>query len=142
MHLTLYFFGAADEALERRIVESLAVPIGGPPFDLAFEGVGFFPERGSPRVLWLGVRLGGAELRRVQAELVARLPVPAEREAYSPHLTLARLRERVPLAQLTKTADIPSFAGPTRIDRVTLYESRLSPAGPEYVRIAEAPLQP
>jgi 2'-5' RNA ligase len=142
MHLTLCFFGAADAALERRISEALVEPVGEHPFDLSFEGLGFFPERGFPRVLWLAVRRGGRELRRVQQILQHRLELPPEREEFSPHLTLARIKDRVPRAEMAKIADIAASAGPSRIDRVTLYESRLSPQGPTYVQIADAPLQP
>ena len=72
MHLTLHFFGSADGALEERVRGALAHPIAQPAFDLSFDGLGFFPERGSPRVLWLGVRDGLDELRcfsRLRARL-------------------------------------------------------------------------
>ncbi len=141
MHLTLCFFEGADAALEARIVRALE-PLSEPPFDLSFGGLGFFPERGSPRVVWLGVQRGGDELHRIQQTLQARLRIPPEREGFRPHLTLARVRERVSRARFGKTVEIAASAGPSRIDRVTLYESRLSPGGPRYVPIAEAPLQP
>ncbi len=142
MHLTLCFFGTADAALERRLSEALAQPVQEHSFDLSFEGLGFFPERGAPRVLWLAARGGLRELRRIQQALQDRLALPAEREVFSPHLTLARLKERVSRARLAKTPEFGASAGPSRIDRVTLYESRLTPNGPTYVRIAEAPLLP
>jgi len=142
MRLTLCFFGTADAALEHRITEALVEPVGEHPFDLSFEGLGFFPERGSPRVLWLAVDCGGRELCRIQQMLQHRLELLPEREEFRPHLTLARIKERVPRADVAKIADIAASAGPSRIDRVTLYESRLSPQGPIYVHIAEAPLQP
>ena len=66
MHLTLHFYGQADETMERRILAALAEPVPEAPFSLSFEGLGFFPPRGSPRVLWLGIRDGLAELRRLQ----------------------------------------------------------------------------
>jgi 2'-5' RNA ligase len=145
MHLTLLFFGNADEALEERIRAAMAEPIPEPGFDISFRGLGFFPERGSPRVLWLGLRDGGIALGRVHAALDARVAVrDREREArpFAPHLTLARFRDRTSRAQLAEIANIPALAGPSRIDRVTLYESRLSPAGPAYVPLAKAPLRP
>lgn len=52
-------------------------------------------------------------------------------------LTLARFGDRVPRTKLAEIPDIPASAGPSRIDRVTLYESRLSPAGPTYVPLEE-----
>ena len=146
MHLTLHFFGSADTALEARVRDTLAGPIAEPPFDVSFEGLGFFPERGSPRVLWLGVGAGLEQLRRLQRALVIRgerHAIPSQTgESFNPHLTLARFRDRVPRAKVAEIADIRASAGPARIDRVTLYESRLSPAGPTYVPLAEALLKP
>jgi RNA 2',3'-cyclic 3'-phosphodiesterase len=143
MHLTLLFFGSADAVLEERIRSALAQPVGESPFNLTFRGLGFFPERGSPRVLWLGIRDGLAELRRIQKILEHASAAPPEREGpFTPHLTLARFRDRVPRAKIAEIADIQASAGPSRIDRVTLYESRLSPAGPTYLPLAEALLLP
>jgi 2'-5' RNA ligase len=146
MHLTLHFFGSADAALEARVRETLGRSNAGPPFDVSFEGLGFFPQRGSPRVLWLGVGAGLEQLRRLQRALVIRGESPAipshTHGSFNPHLTLARVRDRVPRAKVSEIADIRASAGPARIDRVTLYESRLSPAGPTYVPLAEALLIP
>ncbi len=68
MHLTLQFFGDADAALEQRMRDALAEHITEAPFDVSFEGLGIFPERGSPRVLWLGLRDGVEALRRIQRQ--------------------------------------------------------------------------
>lgn len=142
MHLTLHFFAAADPSLEQRIVAALAVPVNQAAFDVSFDALGFFPAHGSPRVLWLGIRQGVGELRRVQQLLHDGLCLPPAEGAFKPHLTLARFRDRVSRARLAKIADIRASAGPCRIDRVTLYESRLSPKGSTYSKLAEAPLQP
>jgi 2'-5' RNA ligase len=150
LHLTLLFFGSADPDLETRIRGALAQPISQAPFDLTFHGLGVFPERGSPRVLWLAIRDGLAELRRIHKALERESGTSPERQGpldvargrpFTPHLTLARFKDRVPRAKLTEIADIPASAGPSRIDRVTLYESRLSGAGPTYVPLAEALLR-
>ena len=134
MHLTLQFCGDADAAFEARLRASLARPIPQPAFDVSFDRVGCFPERGTPRVLWLGVAKGLEELRRLHAAFGG----PA---SFTPHLTLARFRDRVSREKVAEFASIPASAGPSRIDRVTLYESRLS-GGPAYVPLAEALLQP
>lgn len=145
MHLTLHFLGAVDETVEMRVRDALADPIREAPFDVTFDGVGFFPERGSPRVLWLGIRDGLAPLRRLHAALASPVGLDLSRalrerraELFSPHLTLARFRDRVPRGTIAEIARIPASAGPSRIDRVTLYESRLSPVGPTYVPLASA----
>jgi 2'-5' RNA ligase len=141
MHLTLQFFGHASEMVEQRLLAALSEPLREPPFGLSFEGLGFFPNRGSPRVVWLGVRDGFAEIRRVHHALELRLGEPGSREgAFTPHLTLARVRDRISRGEMEEIGRIQALAGPCVIDRVTLYESRLSPAGPTYVRLADAAL--
>jgi 2'-5' RNA ligase len=142
MHLTLHFLGGADAALEQRVHDGMARPLTEAAFDVTFGGLGFFPDRGSPRVLWMGIRDGLESLRRIQRALAERLQIQSDRDGpFTPHLTLARFKDRVPRAKIAKIAQIPAVAGPSRIDRVTLYESRLSPLGPTYLAHAEAILR-
>jgi 2'-5' RNA ligase len=151
MHLTVHFVGHADEALEQRVRSALAEPVPLAPFSLSFKGIGFFPASGSPRVLWLGIADGLRDMRRLHECVERRLDVPGGAgEAFNPHLTLARFRDRVPRRQLAGIAGLTAAAGPCLIDRVTLYESRLSPGGlsraeskgPTYVPLAESLLNP
>jgi RNA 2',3'-cyclic 3'-phosphodiesterase len=145
MHLTLHFFGEVNASQEQSILDALAPPVLHPAFDVSFEGLGLFPPRGSPRVLWLGVRHGVDELQRLQKAVLQRVhqvvPLrPGDNDAYRPHLTLARFRDRPSRPGVAEIISIRAYTGPFRIDRVTLYESRLSPAGPTYFRLADAPL--
>jgi 2'-5' RNA ligase len=143
MHLTLHFLGNVDDALEQRVCRALSDPIRVAPFDVTFDGLGCFPERGSPRVLWLGIRDGLESLRRIEKALIDDLGLQRDHQGpFTPHLTLARFRDRLTRGPLAGLAQIAASAGPSRIDRVTLYESRLSPAGPTYVPLAAAMLQP
>jgi RNA 2',3'-cyclic 3'-phosphodiesterase len=142
MHLTLHFAADADALLERRFVSLLAEPIRQESFNLTFRGLGFFPERGAPRVLWLGIGEGLDELRAVHRAISHRMgPHQRPDEPFHPHLTLARFRDRVVRDRLAEIRAFPAVAGPSPIDRVTLYESRLSPKGPTYTALATAPLQ-
>jgi len=138
LHLTLEFLGAVDPATEERLSVEISAPFSVAPFDLAFAGVGFFPLHGPPRVLWLGIADGLAGLRGLHAELRGRLADRvAVAEVFRPHLTLARFRGRVQKADLKRIAAMPAAAGPCKIDRVTLYESHLSPKGPTYRKLTE-----
>jgi 2'-5' RNA ligase len=142
MHLTLHFVADADAPTEARVRAAFDQPFPMAPFDLSFRGIGFFPERGSPRVLWLGIDQGLDPLRALHREFQRRLGASTKsREGFSPHLTLARFRDRVPRARMGEIAQFSASAGPCRIDRVTLYESRLSPKGPTYTVLAQAPLK-
>jgi RNA 2',3'-cyclic 3'-phosphodiesterase len=142
MHLTLQFAADADAGAEGLLLGALGDLGPYSPFNLTFQGLGFFPERGAPRVLWLGIAEGLDELRAIHGELGRRLKL-GERsgESFHPHLTLARFRDRVHRGRVGEMAEFPAAAGPSRIDRVTLYESRLSPKGPIYTALAQAPLK-
>ena len=116
---------------------ALGRPVAQHPFELSFDGLGFFPSRGAPRVLWLGI----ARVSRA-ATASARWRCAGARwaswhERSHPHLTLARFRTR-PRATLRRNGRDSGHGGTCRIDRVTLYESRLSQAGPSYTPLAEA----
>jgi len=142
-HLTLVFLGAVDSAIQARAVAAVGPPVREDPFQITFRGLGMFPVRGSPRVFWLGVTEGLEPLRRVHAEIGGRLgsaESASTADPFHPHLTLARFRDRLPRSALRPITEIPASAGPCLIDRVTLYESRLSSKGPTYIPISEARL--
>jgi 2'-5' RNA ligase len=62
-----------------------------------------------------------------------------ESRAFSPHLTLARIKERLNLQPLRESiAALPSLDfGQFVADRFFLYQSRLGPKGSVYTKLAE-----
>ncbi len=93
IHLTLRFIGEVEGGMARDIKDSLS-EIQMPTFSLTVRGVGHFPPRGAPRVLWAG--LGPSQelllLRnKIERRLVA-CGLPAEQRKFSPHVTIARLK--------------------------------------------------
>src|SRR5262245_27980541 len=97
LHLTLRFFGEVAperaESLGAKLAEALA---GLPAFELELRGGGVFPDRGRPRVLWVGVAHPPQALFDLvsRAEACARaLGFTQEDRPFSPHLTVARFRE-------------------------------------------------
>ena len=142
MHLTVRFIGATDEerlvALQRALVPAFETP----RFTLTVEGTGAFPPKGPPRVVWAGLEDGRDQLLALERELTGRLStigIPPEDRPYSPHLTLARVRDPAGLrpASLLDGLQTHTF-GHSGIDAITLFESRLSPKGPTYVALARA----
>jgi 2'-5' RNA ligase len=108
------------------------------------KGLGWFPNPHHPRVFWAGIE-GGERLRdlaRATEHTLAPLGVPAEERAYSPHLTLARIREAVPLDRLHQT--LQSFPAGCGFDfgsfKATQFFLYLS-AGGKYTQLAGFPLQ-
>lgn len=92
-HLTLRFIGDVGNGEVRDVVEALAA-VPSVPFQLALNGLGHFPPRGEPRVLWVGVEQS-AELARLKRRIDRALQeagVLLEGRKFAPHVTLARIR--------------------------------------------------
>jgi 2'-5' RNA ligase len=144
-HLTLVFVGEVASPQCDRIVAAMQQPIDDVhPFQMAFGGLGIFPPRGAPRVLWLGVSEGEREVIALQGVVARRLEalgVQPEDRPFHPHLTIGRWRQSRPSDRplLGGDAWTASTAG-MLVDRVTLYESRLSSKGPTHLALAQAPL--
>ncbi len=144
LHITIRFIGEVDDVRAAAIVAALQPPLDVPPFDLTLAGVGVFPKSGPPRVVWTGIEQGRDDLIALERELSSRLTTLAkapEGRPYSPHLTLARVREAAGLrpASLLEGLEDRSL-GTTRIDATTLFQSRLSPKGPTYVPLSRTAL--
>jgi len=66
-------------------------------FDLVFEGLGAFPDASNPRTIWIGVRDGVEELKRLASKIeleLGKLGFPTEGREFSPHLTVGRTRQK------------------------------------------------
>jgi len=138
MHLTLRFIGEVDDAKGEAIVSALRAPLALEPFAVRWAGLGSFPPRGAPRVLWVGVASGRDALVRAESEISTRLAalgIAREDRPYSPHLTMARVREPGGLKTAPLFEGVDGALGETHVDTITLFRSHLSPKGPTYVAI-------
>lgn len=132
MHLTLRFIGEVDGGTFRDIEEALAA-VPGHPFELRLQGLGHFPPRGEPRVLWVGVEKS-AELkgfkRRIDATL-REVGLPPDPRKFSPHVTLARFRQPPPRNRLASYLMRHSLyrSEPFAVSGFRLYSSWLRPEG-------------
>jgi RNA 2',3'-cyclic 3'-phosphodiesterase len=144
IHVTVRFIGEADEARAQAIRSALGPTIDAPVFDLTVEGVGAFPPKGPPRVVWAGLTDGRDGLLEVERAVSQRLEtlVPLEDRPYAPHLTLARVKEPAGLsrAALFEGATTRQF-GRVHVDAITLFESQLSPKGATHVPLQRSALR-
>ncbi|MEO8592554.1 MAG: RNA 2',3'-cyclic phosphodiesterase [Candidatus Solibacter sp.] len=143
LHVTTKFIG---EWPEERLHE-LKAALGGlparPALEVHIRQVGFFPNARIPRSFWVGIEAPGLpELAAATDAATATLGVPRDKRAFSPHLTLARIKEPEPLDSLQQaiaklaSLDFGSFPA----DRFFLYRSTLHPSGSVYTKLAEFPL--
>jgi 2'-5' RNA ligase len=143
-HLTLVFLGHLDAAGVPPVVEAMTLDVAAAPFAVTFGGLGMFPLRGAPRVLWLGVSDGIDALRLLQRRMAARIAacgIALEAREFRPHLTLGRWASSRP-ADRTRVlrAARPDAVARQPVAGVTLYESRLSASGAAYRALAHANL--
>jgi RNA 2',3'-cyclic 3'-phosphodiesterase len=133
MHLTLGFFPDVPEDVDLALRERLSA-IEFRAFFLPIEGIGTFPAKGPPKIIWIGVGKGHPHLfqlhKRVQDAALA-VGLEADLRPWHPHITLARCRDVLggALRKFFKSnADLD--AGMFRVDAFYLYCSELTPAGP------------
>ena len=142
IHLTLKFLGDVPETEISAIRQAMeAAADGFEAVRLSASGLGAFPGVKRPRVIWCGVSGDLEALKalheRLEAELGA-LGIEKEGRAFKGHLTLGRVKGRVPPEDLvdavTRHGHTESriFSG----DCLHLFQSRLKPGGPEYRELA------
>ena len=144
MHVTLVFLGHTPDEMVAELETTLGKAARlRSPFDLQVRGAGVFGGS-SPHVLWTAVAGDVDALTAVQRDLVTAITplgwTPEDRP-YSPHLTLARSRERRGDRALAACADALAGEdfGLTRVDAAVLYRSDLTHTGPRYTQIAVFP---
>lgn len=143
MHLTVKFIGEV-EGSRLLDIQSVLMEISRPQFTLCLHGVGTFPPRGTPRVLWAGVHPldNLMTLHRSVEGKLSEIAIPREKQKYSPHLTLARLNNSPPkhLQQfLAGNAFLrtPDFT----VSAFSLHKSQLTNNGAKHTLIASYPLK-
>ncbi|HET7849151.1 MAG TPA: RNA 2',3'-cyclic phosphodiesterase [Pseudolabrys sp.] len=140
-HLTLRFIGDVDDMTAREVA-SLLGKVKRAPFELRLEGLTSFGSR-KPRAVVATVTAAPA-LLDVQAEherLMQRIGLDPEGRKYTPHVTLARLRD----SSSRQVAEYLSARGyfrtaAFRVSRFVLFSSRASVGGGPYVVEESYPL--
>ena len=144
LHVTIKFLGEVEPDDVERLKRLLAPPIAMAPFDIAWRGIGTFPNNRHPRALWLGVTNGAAQLAAIEAEIskrVAGTAVELDDRALLPHLTLGRVKMAGAGVDWPKVLQACEVRNATsHVDRVSLYQSKLSQHGPHYTELVSAPL--
>lgn len=159
-HLTLKFLGDVSKTHEYGL-KGVVRALSGLPwksFPLQAGDAGYFPGAASPRVVWVGIAKGNencARLAQQVEEVLAPLGFPGQSRPFSPHLTVARVRQGGrdrfqdgpgggPFAARPSWATFAARLAkavwpPVTISRLTLWQSVLGPGGPKYLPLAEFP---
>ncbi len=140
VHVTLHFFGDVQAAKLDVIDEHVRRAASAcKPFEISLEGAGFFPEKQSARILWLGVNAVPSFFNcRMEIEAGLRQAgFQCEDREFKAHATVGRYKNPGPGG---------NFAFPKtssrNIENLCLYQSRLQPSGSRYEIIRTWPLAP
>jgi len=135
IHLTLRFCGELSRETVERLIQALTPAAPHAPFSIRLGGLGTFPPKGSPRVLYLAVKETGSlgPLAAWVEERVVSAGLSPEPRLFHPHLTLGRFRPGArPVSR--EILEIPEAGdlGTLSVDRIILFESHLGPGGARY----------
>lgn len=156
MHLTLKFLGDIPEGLIESLHVRLAQAVAGHRMiEVPFSRLGTFPRSQQPRVLWAGPPESweqGNEGERLQAlsrtveDVCLAGGLAADVRPFSPHLTLARIKEgERQVGQVLAESGVLTQSltcGLLEIKAVVMMKSQLRPTGSVYTRLWECPLNP
>ena len=140
LHFTIKFLGEVDQAQVAKLQDCVAAAAAEmDPFRISLNGLGYFPSKSKPRVLWIGTD-GGAdsllEMFQILENHLEKVGIDRETRAFSPHLTIGRARKD---KKITVPVDVPEF-GPLQFNAnsLVLIKSTLTPNGPIYEKQFES----
>ena len=136
LHMTLKFYGEVGAERLDVIIEALRFAAAGAGAQaLKLGGLGAFPTRSRPRILWVGIE-GPPSLELLQDRIERgseAIGFPPEGAPFQPHVTLGRVRE----GQRLPSRGLDDYSGrfdavPFVAQELVLYESVLTTGGPRY----------
>ncbi len=140
LHLTLRFIGEVEGDTFLDIQEELA-EVQAENFKLQLKGVGCFSAHRQPKVVWAGVAPNPELLhfqKKIESVLVREAGLEPEKGNYSPHITLARLKD-TPEQRVGNFLEEYGLLETSEFiaDRFTLFSSILTPKGARHSVEAE-----
>jgi 2'-5' RNA ligase len=146
LHITLRFLGDTDEGFLPALQEGLStIASMHGPLAVSLQGLGLFPGKGAPRVVWIDISNYGelAGLQHDIEETLFTLGVKKEDRPFSPHLTIGRVRS--PKNAKALFGALQTFGdrdfGTLHIRSFSLMKSELRPTGPVYTTLKEFDLK-
>jgi 2'-5' RNA ligase len=146
IHLTLHFLGELPDSSRDAVCNVLST-LTIEAFELTIRGVGVFPPKGAPTVLWVGVEHNPALASlhsAIGVALTNSIGFEVEKRPYSPHITIGRMRDEVDHRGLDdflnqhQTFEISSIP----VTKFVLFSSDLSGRIPIYRELVEFILNP
>ncbi len=142
LHITLQFIGEIEE--DKRIdilynLEEISNLFG--PFNVAYTGLGAFPNTNKPRILWIGISKGTNQLKSLANKIIKaniKSNIHSDSKPFYPHVSICRINELIsnkiyPALRRNKE----TFFMEEEINKIALVKSSLTSVGPVYTIVQE-----
>jgi RNA 2',3'-cyclic 3'-phosphodiesterase len=142
-HITLKFLGECSEKITNKIKDSFNNTVIESkkiiPFTLF--GLGVFPDLKNPNVIWAGIKTDESLINKLDQgveSFTSNMGFKKEKNKFTPHLTVARLRKGNKLNQNIRQYIVENkelFFFESSLNRLVLYSSTLTKEGPVYSEV-------
>ncbi|MFP4045985.1 MAG: RNA 2',3'-cyclic phosphodiesterase [Candidatus Aenigmatarchaeota archaeon] len=146
LHYTIKFLGDIREKDLEKIdkIEQEITDID--PFEIEIKDMGAFPTRDYIKVIWLGVGKGYDRFKKLMTRINDKLESLGFREEKNdlvPHMTIGRVKSGKNKEEIKhKIGNLEDKTiGRMRVERITLFQSNLTPGGPIYEKVKEYKLK-
>ncbi len=150
IHITLKFLGDIAAETTGEITKAIEEAVEGiSPFHLEVKGLGVFPNLRRVQVAWVGI-IGEVDKlsqlqKRIETNLIP-LGFAPESRAFTPHLTLARLRDQASLDERQRFGQLIAStkfetASAIEVDAINLMRSQLTREGAIYSQVSVVKLR-
>jgi RNA 2',3'-cyclic 3'-phosphodiesterase len=140
IHITLKFLGDIPEDKIPQISAGLEnITKTFEPFEITLDKLGVFPKWNFPQIIWVGINDKNDVLSGITADIdkfLREIGFETAKREFKAHATIGRVRSSKNKDKLKNIAikiSIPPIA--TKISRITLYKSNLTPTGPIYTSL-------
>lgn len=147
IHLTVVFMGNIKSEEIKAIGDvSQKVCLKYAPFDILLSGMGSFPNKRNPKIIWLGLSADLERMSHFRNALQKGLKpfgIKEEKRGFRPHLTLGRFRKFNRADSqwdefILRYKDLESPVRP--LNELVLFKSDLKPGGAVYTKLESWPL--
>jgi len=144
LHITLRFLGNINQQEYEEFSNILLSTV--PPvkkFQVELNGIGFFPSKSKPRVIWVGVDKNERlkQLYQITENAARKIGLPEENR-FQGHVTAGRIKYSINPEIISKIENEfgKTCWGKMIVDHITIFESTFHQQGPEYKQLLNIPL--
>jgi len=150
LHITLKFLGEiGPEQLETTKIALKNTADHFSCFTATLAELAVFPDTREPRIIWVGINQANGEIKQLAETLEVNLKTPGvkqENDNFLAHITIGRIKSKTNLKALSeKISAYRAYCAGTsvnfKIDKIALFESKLTSGGPVYEKLAEENLK-